>query len=177
MIAAPPIVLRRPAVPACLPGIDPSGKGAPCPVTRCDNLVEDAIFCSACWQRLPEGVQRASGHIANAVTSEHASPARQQAARELVEQARRRLSAELAGPLSEEEQARADQLCRRIYNMPLGELLDAPGGYFPKLDCSTRWTPDREQRELHAEMADFYDRAQALRGDPRRVVRMDFAGL
>lgn len=67
------------------------------------------------------------------------------------------------------------RLARRYWGWSLRRLLNAPGccdlGYWPKLECNPRWERDAARRRLHVEIADLYDRAQAGRGDPRRVTR------
>ena len=162
---------------AALPHLEPSGAHAPCSVPGCNNLVEHAIFCTACWRRLPEGVQRLSGSLAHSVTASAVPPVRRDHAEAILEQARLRLGAELAGPLSEVERAHADQLAKTLFGISSLRLVADVQGWWPKLDCTPWGCPSRETRSLRIAFAHYYDREQASRGDARRVTRTDCAGL
>lgn len=167
----------RPMKQAALPHLEPGGAHAPCSVTGCLNLVEHAIFCTACWRRLPEGVQRLSGSLAHAVSAPAVPPVRREHAETILEQARLRLGAELAGSLSDLERAHADQLAKALFGISSLRLVADTPDWWPKLDCTPWGCPSRETRSLRIAFAAYYDREQSSRGDSRRVTRTDCAGL
>jgi hypothetical protein len=65
---------------------------------------------------------------------------------------------------------RIEQLVRKYTaSKTLDELLNAAGGYRPSIRCLSART-EEERAELTL-LADAYDTAQELRGDPRRAYR------
>lgn len=84
-----------------------------------------------------------------------------------------RLSAELAGPLTDDDLFEAQALttiCTAFGTFV--DLIHADDGYFPKLHSYEQKDAPKFRR-----LADLYDRAQRHRGDPRRAVRLGSAGL
>lgn len=156
----------------------------PCPVRFCTGLTAlGAVCCPACWKRTPAAFRRAYYFAQRRVMHNRAS---REFVAEIVEHALRRLSAERtgesdlpgAGRLGELERQQADQLTRRCTSFAcFQELIDAPAGSGLKLDCGKGWQPDPAQREANTQLADFYDREQAARKDPRRICRLGIAGL
>ncbi|MFO0578959.1 MAG: hypothetical protein U1A78_33565 [Polyangia bacterium] len=122
------------------------------------------------------------GALSRALLERTTPPAARRAAAEVVQQAARRIAAERAAAerreLTAEEQVRADELTQRRHACrSFEELLNTVPQYWPRLDCSLRFTRDPVERAENQELADLYDRAQALRGDPRRATRLGLAGL
>lgn len=162
---------------ASLPHLEPGGAEAPCPVVGCDHLVQDAIFCRACWKRLPEAVQQLSDSLAHAVSAAGVPPVRREWAAAILRQAQLRIEAELAGPLSELERVQADQLAKTLHGIGSLRLVADVPGWWPKHDCTPWGCPDAATRRLRESFAHYYDREQASRKDARRVTRTDCGGL
>lgn len=172
-----PKTAPRPMQQAALPHLLPGDTQAPCTVEGCTNLIEDAVFCRPCWRKLPEAVQRLSGSLAHAVCSPSVPPCRQGYAETILRQARLRLSAELAGPLSDLERVQADGLAKMLHGISSLRLVADVPGWWPKHDCTPWGCPSPETRRLREAFASYYDREQASRGDSRRVTRTDCGGL
>ncbi len=155
-------------------GLDPQ-----CPVARCSNTrnFPTEWCCSGCWSRLPEGAQRAVFYALAQIGNRDLPYRRKEECREVLWQARARLIAELAEPLSLKEMVEADALTRELTAFTsLAAMLDAPG-YYPKLECSRRAHDSPLAWNKHCRLADLYDRSQRERGDDRRCVRLGVSGL
>jgi hypothetical protein len=145
----------------------------PCGVSLCTGVVmdPDQVLCGRCWSKLPPGVQR---HLP-AELRRRPNAAKTQ---EMLGHALARLSAELQGALVEDEFNEADLLTRQCTAFEsFTKLINAGGGYWPKLRCSFADSPSRGERLAHCRLADYYDRAQAARKDPRRACRGVGCGL
>lgn len=152
-----------------------------CRAVGCRRSAWPLVFCPGCLLALPTATRACMGALSRLLL-ERTAPAARRAAAEVVQQAARRLAAERAAALnsrlSEAELARADELTQRRHACrSFEELLNTVPQYWPRLDCSLRFTPDPVERAENQELADLYDRAQALRGDPRRATRLGLAGL
>lgn len=68
------------------------------------------------------------------------------------------------------QNAQIEELVRKYTaSKTLDELLSAAGGYFPSIRCKS--AKDAQERAELTLLADAYDTAQELRGDPRRAYR------
>lgn len=149
-----------------------------CQVSECLRRVEgDAHFCKRCWALLPEGaawvLRRALKDLRN---PDLASVRRSEI--DALAQAEKRLACEFRPPPSPEELAEADELTRQHHAFgTFNELLDAPGGYWPKFDLSHMGGMDPKTRQGVERLCDLYDRGQHARLDPRRATRLGFCGL
>jgi len=158
-----------------------------CPVYGCTGAIDKlglGWFCGDCWMTLP-GLARKS--IAECF--EEAKRGRTSRRGELLlEQAMQRLCAEGRGraeALTEDEQDDAFTLAYQAMSVGV------PGLRFVGVGCY-EWD-DVLQRQLDVSdgkgggfgadrrvceaLANYYDRAQARRGDPRRAIRLGYGGL
>lgn len=168
----------RPCVIRCCTGLASYRSGCP------DWLGSfRAGCCPDCWHRTPAAFRRAYHFAQRRVM--HSLRAREFVA-VILGQALRRLSAERTGestlpsggPLGASERQTADALTRRCTAFgSFDDLVGCDCGCVPTLCCHPGVELNTTERDANQQLADYYDREQAARKDPRRATRLGIAGL
>lgn len=150
-----------------------------CKVKGCVRTADHSgILCQPCFASLPEGAQHAVQWIMRRIGLKDRPKSMVKEDMETLHHGLARLAAELMPEPSIDELAEADSLTAKCHGFrTFSELINAGGGYFPKLPCSMGARVPEDTRQAACRLADLYDRAQKARGDKRRATRLGCAGL